>query len=317
MKKAIIVLGIVAFFLISLMFFKNLIIKSVVTGVVSRLTGVPIHIDSFALNIFSSTIRISGFKMYNPGGFPEGILIACPKINAIYNRDALFKHKLHLLIAEIEIEEFGLAKNKEGKLNVDSLKIVQEEEEKEEKQKLKPIPMQIDLLTLSIGKIVHKDYTNGGEPSVTVQDINIHKSFKNIYSVQQLTLLLLAEPLKAAGIKSAMIFGVSMLVGVEVLPVVVAVKVFGNSSVKEFFDQSFEHVYEVSLEVMTHMGKITTEDAKNGVIKAKINGAKVTLEIKKDEEEHKTVITISARKYLFPKPDIAGGVLYQINEQLQ
>jgi hypothetical protein len=35
--------------------------------------------DGFSLNILSSTIHISGFKMYNPSGFPEGILVSCPK----------------------------------------------------------------------------------------------------------------------------------------------------------------------------------------------------------------------------------------------
>lgn len=317
MKKFLIILGLAAFFLVGIAIFKNQIIKYTVTRVAVKIVGAPVRMDSFSLNIVSSTIHISGFKIYNPDGFPEGILISCPKINVIYDRAALFKHKLHFLIAEIEIEEFGLTKNKEGKLNVDSLKIVQEEAGKEEKQKSKPVPMQIDLLTLSIGKIVHKDYTNGEEPSVSVQDVNVHKTFKNIPTAQQLTLLLIAEPLKAAGIKSAVIYGISMLAGVEVLPIVVAVKFFGKSSVREILDQSFEYIFKVSLEVLTRMGKITKQDAAKGLIKAKINGSNVTLELEKDEKENKTVITISARKYFLPKPDIAGGVLYQINDKLE
>jgi hypothetical protein len=317
MKKFLIFLAVFAFILVGMAIFKNQILKYIVTKSIVKIVGAPVHMDSFSLNIVSSTILISRFQIHNPDGFPEGILISCPKMNVIYDRAALFKHKLHFLIAEIDIEEFGITKNKEGKLNVDSLKIVQGEAGKGEKQKSKPIPMQIDLLTLSIGKIVHKDYSSGEEPRVTVQEVNVRKTFKNIPTAQQLTLLMLAEPLKAAGIKSAVIYGISMLAGVEVLPIVIAVKFLGKSSVKEILDQSFERLFEVSLEVVTRMGKVTQQDAAKGLIKAKVNGANVTIELERAEAKDKTELKITARKYFLPKPDIAGGVLYQINDELE
>lgn len=321
MKKLFIVLGVVILFLGGIIIFKNQIIKFVVTKVATKIAGVPVHVDSFSLNIFSSTIHVTGLKIYNPSGFPKDILVSCPKINIIYDRAALFKHKLHFLIAEIEIKEFVLARNKEGKLNVDSLKVVQEEAGKDEKEKSKPIPMQIDLLTLSIGKVVYKDYTKGKEPSVLVYDVNIHKTFKNISSAQQLMILLIREPMVVAGIKgvikNALIYQGAMLAGVEVLPIVVAVKFFGNSGVTEVLDQSFEHLFKVSLEVMMRMGTVIEQDETQGLIKAKINGANVTLWLEKSLEGQKTEITVTARKYFLPKPNIAGGVLYEITEKLQ
>ena len=60
MKKFFIVLGIVVISLAGITIFKNLIIKSVVTTVASRITGAPVHMDGFSLNILSSTIHISG-----------------------------------------------------------------------------------------------------------------------------------------------------------------------------------------------------------------------------------------------------------------
>jgi hypothetical protein len=176
--------------------------------------------------------------------------------------------------------------------------------------------MQIDLLTLSIGKIVYKDYAVGTEPSVRVYDVNRHKSYKGIPSAQQLALLVLAEPMKAAAIKNAEIYGVAMLTGVAALPVAVAATFIGKDNVQQVIDASFEHVYEISLEVVKRMGTITKDDASGGVIKANINGAMVALMLRKGID-NKTEITISARKYMFPKLDIAGGVLYQILDKLQ
>jgi hypothetical protein len=309
MKKFFIVLGIVAVSLAGVTIFKNLIIKSAVTTVASRITGTSIHMDRFQLNILTSTMCISGFKMYNPSGFPEGILISCPEIKVIYDRNTLFKQKRHFLLVDIELKEMGLTKNKAGKLNVDSLKIAQE-------SKSSPsVPMQIDLLTLSIGKIIYKDYTIGTEPSVRVYDVNRHKSYKGIPTAEQLALLVLAEPMKAAGIQGAKIYGVAILSGVAVLPVAVAATFMGNDSVRQIIDAGFEHVYEISLEVVKRMGTITKDDISKGAIKANINGAMVALILRKGQG-NKTEITISSRKYMLPKLDIAGGVLYQIVDKL-
>jgi len=309
MKKFLIVLGIVAISLAGITIFKNLIIKSVVTTVASRITGTPVHMDRFQLNILSSTVRISGFKMYNPSGFPEGILVSCPEIKVIYDPATLFKQKRHFLLMEIELKEMGLVKNKAGKLNVDSLKIAQEPKSSP------PTPMQIDLLTLSISKIIYKDYTIGTEPSVRVYDVNTRKSYKGVPTAQQLALLVLAEPMKTAGIQGAEIYGIAMLAGVAAFPVGAVVTFIGKDSVREIIDVSFEHAYEISLKVMARMGRITKDDAPNGVIKANINGAMVALILRKGQDD-KTEITISARKYMLPKLDIAGGVLYQIVDKL-
>ncbi|MDD5237422.1 MAG: hypothetical protein PHU96_00460 [Candidatus Omnitrophica bacterium] len=310
MKKFLIVLVIVVFSLVCITIFKNLIIKSMVTTVASRITGAPVHMDRFELNILNSTIHISGFKMYNPGGFPEGILVSCPKIKVIYDRATLFKQKRHLLIVDIELKEMQLTKNKEGKLNVDSLKIVQQP------QYSSPTPMQIDLFTLSIGKILYKDCTIGTEPSMRIYDVNKHKSYKDILTAQQLALLVLAEPMKSAAIKNADICGVTLVKGVTVLPDAVAETFIGKDSVQQNINASFEHVYEISLQEIKRIGTIIKHDASSGVIKANINEAMVSLILKKGID-NKTEITISARKYMLPQLDIAAWVLYQIIDTLQ
>ena len=75
-------------------------------------------------------------------------------------------------------------------------------------------------------------------------------------------------------------------------------------------------MYEISLEEIKRIGRITKQDASNGVIKANINGAMVAL-ILRNGQDNKTEITISARKYMLPKLDIAAWVLYQILDTLQ
>ncbi|MFA5362702.1 MAG: hypothetical protein WC335_05580 [Candidatus Omnitrophota bacterium] len=311
MKKFLIVSVIAAISLVCITVFKNLIIKSVVTRAVSRIAGAPVHMDGFSLNILTSTIHISGFKMYNPGGFPKDILVSCPKINIIYDRAALFKRKRRFLLVEIELKDLGLVKNKEGKFNVDSLKIV------EQSRSSPPIPLQINLLTLSIGKIVYKDYTAGAGPGERAYDVNRHKSYKGVLTAQQLALLVLVDPIKAAAIKNSEINGVDLLTGVAVLPIAVAATCIGKNNVHQIIDASFENVHKISLEVVKRIGTINQVDASSGgVIKANINGAMVVLVLRKSAG-NKTEIMISACKYVFPELDIAAWVLYQIIDTLQ
>ena len=310
MKKFFIVLGVVVIFTVSIAIFKNLIIKSVFTSASSSIIGAPVKIDGFSINILNSTIHIIGFKLYNPSGFPDSLLVSCPKINVVFDRASLFNHKLHFLLVDISLKEMVLTKNKEGKLNVDSLKIVQQS------KSVPPTPMRIDLLNLSIGEIVYEDYTIGIKPpSVRVFNVNRHHSYKGIPTAQQLAVLVLSEPMKAAAIKDAEIYGVAMLTGVAMLPVAVVATFAGKDSVEQSIDASIEHAYEISLEVIKRMGIVTKDDPSNRLIKANINGSMVAVKLKKDAD-NKTEITISARKYMLPEMDIAGGVLYQILDKL-
>lgn len=306
MKKLFIIFGITVCALVSILICKDLIIKSAVVSAVSRMTGARVHIDSFSLNVLNSTIHISGLRIYNPKGFPDGVLLFCSRIDVIYDPATLLKEKRHLLVVDIELSEMVLTRNLEGKLNVDSLSVAQPHSP--------PVSVQIDLVTLGIGKIVYKDYRKNTEPDVRVNNVNRHKSYKGIPTVQQLVALVMAEPIKAAGIKSAQIYGVVMVAGVAVMPVAVVATFIGPTSVKQIIDVHFEQAYEVSLAVLKRMGSVTRQDLSKGMIQANIKGANVTLQLTRKGPSAE--LTISARKYLFPKLDIAGGVLYEISEKL-
>jgi len=313
MKKALIALAIVVISILAAGILKDRVIKSIITVVATEVTGAPVHIDGFSLGIFNQTVRISGFKMYNPKGFPKGILVHLSKIDIIYDLRALLKKNLRLASAEIELKEMGLIKNEEGKLNVNELKVVKQGEKKEGRPP-EQMPMQIDTLKLGIGKIVSKDYSPRKGPVVYVYDVNIHKSYKNITSVQELAVLIMIEPMKSAGIQTAEIYGVAMAAGVAVLPVGIAATFAGKDSSRQEFHSSFERVYDAGLAVLSKKGKVS-EDKTSGVISGEVDSANVTVKVSK-KTAGTTEVIVSARKFLLPKPEIAGGVLYELAARL-
>ncbi|KPK99227.1 MAG: hypothetical protein AMJ95_00330 [Omnitrophica WOR_2 bacterium SM23_72] len=320
MKKILIILCVILIGLVVLGIVKDQIIKSAITVMTSKMVGAPVKMDGFRLGLLRQSVDITGFRIYNPEGFSEAALIDIGKIRVALNAGALLKGKLHLRNAEFALKEMTLETNKEGKLNVDVLKVAKQpaKEKVKDKEPAKPakqMPFQIDELKLSIGKLVMKDYSIPGVPAIKVNEINIDRTYKNITSAQQLVALILSEPMKAAGIQGAVIYGAAMMTGVGIVPVAIASAFIGKDSVQQVFDASFDKVYDVSLAVLQEMGQVSSESRADGAISATVSKALVRLEVKTKED--KTELTISARKYMLPEPSIAGGVLYKIEEQLK
>jgi hypothetical protein len=217
---------------------------------------------------------------------------------------------------ELEIKETGMVKNKKGKLNVDSLKIATEKSGEKKKKPAKQLLLQIDIVNLGIGRVISRDYSVEGQPVVKVYDINLKKTYKNITSAQQLAALIISEPLKSAGIQGLEVYGVSMLAGVAALPVMAAFTFTAKDYAQETFNVAVERAYDSGLQAIKTAGRVIEEKKAAGIISAEVNGARVTLRLKKLSEKS-TQITISARKFGLPQAEIASGVMYRLSELLK
>ena len=312
-KIKIIILAVV--FLLGFCLLRDFFIKSLIGTVATGVTGAPTSVGGLSLSVIGQRVKISNFRMYNPKGFPKDILVDIPRMGVAYDLGAFITGKIHLKLLELEIKEIGMVKNKEGKLNVDSLKIATEKSA-EKKKPAKQLAMQIDVVNLGMGRVVSRDYSVEGQPVVKVYDVNLKKTYKNITSAQQLAALIISEPLKAAGIQGLKVYGVSMLAGVAALPVMAAFTFTAKDYAQETFNVTVERAYEAGLQVLKKAGRIREENRDSGVISAEVSGAGVTLRLKKLSEKS-TQINISARKFGFPQVEIASGVMYRLEEQLK
>jgi hypothetical protein len=313
MRKRTMILILVAVVSVACLLVRDIALKSIISSVASNMIGAPVRINGFSLSVIKQTVAITGFTINNPGGFPRGALIHIPKVYAACDLGEIFKGKLHLKRIDFDLQEAVLVKNTEGKLNVDSLKIVQDLRAGGKQQAM--MPMQIDEANLKIGRIVHKDYNVKGPVVIKVYDVNLERSYKNITSVQQLTVLLVSEPLKAAGIQGLKVYGVAAVAGVAVLPAVAVLTVTGQDYARASFDVTTEKAYAAGLKVLQEMGTVKAENKAEGVISAAVNGASVNFKMQRLAP--KTLqVTISARKFGFPRPATASGVMYRVTEEL-
>ena len=197
-REAITIPAIVLVILIALFFGKNVIIKTSVTAGVRTMTGLKLSIRSMDFGIFKTLIGINELQLYNPSGFVDKLMIDCPEIYVDYDLGAFMKGRTHLEEVRLNLKEFIVVKNEAGELNLDSLKVVKEEEviDKDKKEKSKTRELQIDVLKLRIDKVVYKDYSKGTSPKAKEYNVNIDERFENITDPKTFGRLVILKALK-------------------------------------------------------------------------------------------------------------------------
>ena len=318
-KPVKIIIIIILAVLIGLGIVKDQVIKAAVQIGVSRVLGTNVRVGGFSFGILRQSVRVKALKVDNPKGFPGGSMLDITEVGVDYDLPALLGGKLHFPLVLLDLNEMVVVKNPDGALNVDALKVAERKETtpaaKPEKAS-QPLSLKIDVLRLNVSKVIYKDYTQGKEPLVQVFDVNLKdKTYKDIQSAQQLAALVMVEAMKPTAIKGAKIYGVAAILCAGFLPVGIAGTLLGKDSGKVEFPVSFDRAYQAALDVLGKNGTIFSTDKTEGLIKADVNGHNVTAKIAKLDQGRMEIV-IAARKLLIPRPEVARGILYQIQEEL-
>ncbi|MDD5504904.1 MAG: hypothetical protein PHV77_06335 [Candidatus Omnitrophica bacterium] len=210
MKKFFTVVVVVVVLSAGLLLGKDIAAKVVVEKVFGLATGLKLKMSGLNVGILKSSVSINGLKLYNPGIFEERIMLDMPGIYVYYNLPAILKGKIHLHDMKLDLKEFIVTKNKDGKLNLDSLKSVKAQKQSD---KTRPIDMRIDSLELKIGKVVYKDYSFGAGPSVKEFNINLDERYTDISDPYALISLIVVRALMNTTIASLTNFDLNALSG--------------------------------------------------------------------------------------------------------
>ena len=306
-RNVIIGLAVVVVFIMA----RDWMLKGAVSTAASNVLGAPVKIDHFSISFIRHSAKLSGLKVSNPEGFPPGTLLLISAASVNFDLPAILKKDLHLNELIVHVDEVVVVKNKEGVLNVDSLKVAKKEKDKPSE----PMKMRIDTLKLKLGKVVSKDYTKSKQGAVEVYEIGgKEETYQNIASGEQLASLILMGALKHTAIKGALIYGAATVAGASLLPVGIAVVAMGDDSSAAEFAVGYDRVYETAAEVLGRLGSLKSQDKASGVLKGDVQGASVTITVKKEE---KIRVSVAARKMLMPQQKTAAGVLYEISEKLK
>ncbi|MGE0268740.1 MAG: hypothetical protein AB7S78_09845 [Candidatus Omnitrophota bacterium] len=309
---------------------KDRVIKSAIIRLGPSAIGTKIKLGHFSLGLITQKISLKDLVLFNPPGFPDEAFLTIPEITVKSNLWALLRGQIHLPLVVVNVHELIVVKSKDKKLNVDALASsvsppVPKEGKPAEpptgppaKKEIPGMPeLKIDLLKLNVDRVIFKDFTKGDSPAVRVYDVGLkNKTIKNVNGVNQLITSIIVQAMGPTAIKGAGIYAAAAVMGVGFLPAgVLGIIVAKDDSTIEL-EIDAKEAFEICLKYVELKGKLKKQHRLEGVILAKVDGHDLKFEIKKTEK--KTVkITVTARKMLVPKPAMAGGVLYQIEQMLR
>jgi hypothetical protein len=236
MKKKQIILISILVIVVALVIGKNMVIGHVLKEGVRALTGLRMHIAKVDVGVFSTKVGIEGLELYNPKDFTDKVMIDMPELYVDYDLGAMLKKKTHLNEVRIHLKEFVVVKNKDGLLNLDSLKVVKEtkkenaEPAKAEKKTKPDGSFQIDVMSLRIDKVIYKDYTAGEKPKVTEYPIKINEKFTNINDPKKVANVIIVKAVMNTAIARLTNFDVNALASSAQDTLKSATKIVGSTA---------------------------------------------------------------------------------------
>jgi hypothetical protein len=293
---------------------QQVLVKPVIEAVATEVIGARVTLGSFSLNILTHKIRITDLQIYNEQGFSPNVFFNASEILVDVDLPEAMKGKLHFPLVVFSLDKMIVFKNAQGKLNVNELKIVQEK--LHEKKKEPPPNFKIDVLKLNMEQVIVEDDSKT-PPVITAYDLNLKdKTIRNIDGVPKLVGSVMFEALKPTALQGAGLYAATALLGVGFLPgLAIGVAIAKDDATAELPD-SYDQVYQQSLQLVQRLGKVKKTDASAGQILAKVYDCDITIGVQK-EGWGRSKIIIKARKYFLAKPEVAAGLLYQLKEELK
>ena len=304
-----------ALFLLSVL--KDCLLKIAIEKTSERMIGAKVQMSTFSLGLLTHQLRIKNLRLYNPPSFPDQVLLVMPEVMVDVDVMALIQGRMHFPRVVFNMDKMVICKNNDGKLNINSLKIIQDQMAASKGKPMKLPVIKIDLLELNLGKVIFEDHSHAPPVVVEAYDVAIkNEKIRNIDGLPKLIASVTVEALKPTAIRSAGLFAAETLLGVGFFPAAVIGIAIAKDDVKMELNYSFNRVYQESLDLVQGLGVVKKTDLKQGQILAKVYGSDIAINIQ-DKGWNRAYIRIQARKYLLARFEIANGLLYQLMQRLK
>src|SRR5882672_4764636 len=139
-------------------------------------TGMNAEIGQFHLGLLEPVVTIKDLKLHNPPDFGGTPFLNIPEIHAEYDRAALKKGEIHVMLLRFNLGELDIVKNAAGKTNLFELGARPPEKKNPGEEFKKRTGLKftsIDVLNVSIGKFKYIDLgnqKNSHEQQIGIED---------------------------------------------------------------------------------------------------------------------------------------------------
>lgn len=94
---------------------KDALVKSMLESRIRSQTGMDVKISRLDIGLFTPTVSIEGFKLFNTPQFGGLPLIEVPDLYIEYDRQAAYRRELHFKLVRLNIAEVNMVEDASGK----------------------------------------------------------------------------------------------------------------------------------------------------------------------------------------------------------
>jgi hypothetical protein len=199
------VLGTLLVICVALLAFKDALLRKFAEHRVERETGLKASIGGFHLDLGSASVRVTDFRLHNPPGFGDRLLLHMPEMFLQVDPIASTNGALRLREARLHLSELNVVKNAQGQTNIVGL------QDKLSRKSHKPPPKDhkeleftgIGELRVNVGTVRYEDLANPalnqvfniGVTNEVVTTINNEKDLET-WAVAFLTRIIIQQALQ-------------------------------------------------------------------------------------------------------------------------
>ena len=96
----------------------NSILRAEIERQIRAQTGMDAEIGKFKVSLFSPTVEVRNFKLFNTANFGGTPFLDIPEIHVEYDRAALARRELHFTLVRFNLGELDIVKNQAGQTNI-------------------------------------------------------------------------------------------------------------------------------------------------------------------------------------------------------
>lgn len=106
---------------VALVLLKDTLLKALAEWQIRRATGLSVTIEKLEAGLFAPTLRMEGFKLYNPPELGGTLLLDIPEVSSEYDAGAALGGKLHLKLLRVRLSELHIVKGRAAQTNLSGL----------------------------------------------------------------------------------------------------------------------------------------------------------------------------------------------------
>jgi len=118
LKWLVAVLGTLLLVCVAVLIFKDALLRKFAEQSVEHETGLKASIGGFHLDLGSASVRVTDFRLHNPPGFGDRLLLHMPEMFLQVDPTASTNGTLRLREARLHLSEFNVVKNAQGQTNI-------------------------------------------------------------------------------------------------------------------------------------------------------------------------------------------------------